>query len=184
MQRALKKRPILVDFTTGSAWIYTCLSLIVGYWAWAAIGCSEPTVFPQGTIPGPVILTNAAAADRRQEEPGRTGTENNPLFVWTSWVTVRVGFPPLRLYLSSWGGILGSNISADDHKRCPPWFRPRTAVGHRRAEGALLWLHSDVKHTHVYHVQDLMRSSRTKSSSCEGGSGLRGGGDTAETLIR
>lgn len=59
-----------------------CLSLIVGYRARAAIGCwDQTTVFPQEIIPGPVILTNAAAADSRQEDPGRTGTENNPLFV-------------------------------------------------------------------------------------------------------
>lgn len=39
-------------------------------------------------------------------------------------------------------------------------------------------------HTHVEYVQDLMWSSRPKSSSCEGGSDLRDGGDTADTMIR
>lgn len=44
-------------------------------------GIPERTVFPQERAPGPVILTNAAAADSRQEDPGQTGTEKNPLFV-------------------------------------------------------------------------------------------------------
>ena len=52
------------------------------------------------------------------------------------------------------------------------------------SEGAFLKSRLDVKHRHARYVQDLVWSSRPKTSNCEGGSDLGCGGDTAETLIR